>query len=176
VTLEQAFAGLLRYLDLRPDGGNRAELIAAAIAQGFEEPLLNDWLDVFLEGCVATSCMGMPAPDYDRELAPRVQQFGLVVAKRALQSAFEHLRGNNHELDTVSKVNERDRLLERRQLLVQQLAVLDQGIDLALGLISGPPRFALLLAADVGRKRHMGLIATVTRRIQQLNAEFAGTA
>jgi len=173
MTLEDAFQGLLRYWRMRPDGGNRAELISAAIAQGFEEPLLNEWLDVFLQGFVDTAGMGMTVPDYDRELAPLIAKFGFAVAERSATAVFEHLIDSGRELDVIRKENSLVKSTATLEQMNAALLVIDQGITLASTLQDGDPKIALISAATAGRDQERRKRDAMARLVSELTEELA---
>lgn len=172
-TLEDARDGLVRYWTLRPSGGTRAELLALAVQQGFEEPLLAVWLDIFLQGFVDGG--RIDAPNYDTHLAPFVADVGLDRAKVAVSEVFEFLTRPGRALETIRKQNLVVQLAESIATMDAKLALVDQGLALAQQLLpSGGARAALIAAAQEGRARLQAARdahATARTRLQQ---ELAG--
>lgn len=171
-TLEDARDGLVRYWTLRPSGGTRAELLQLAVQQGFEEPLLAVWLDIFLQGFVAGG--RIDTADYDGNLAPFVAEVGLERAKVAVAEVFEYLTRPGRPLEAI-----------RLQNLVAQLGVaiadtdaklvlVDQGIALIPLLPpSNGARAALREAALAGRARLQAVRDSQARDRAQLILELA---
>lgn len=126
-TLDDAFNGLLQYWQFRPNGGTRAELIQLATSQGFVEPVLNQWLDAFLGGCVT---LGLIAnPDYS-ELAARVATVSFEVAKDRAQVVYDYLLAGR-DLDPIAKANLIQVYDASIATLDDRLANIDQGVVFA---------------------------------------------
>jgi hypothetical protein len=172
VTLEDAFNGLLQYLQVRPDGGNRAELIQLAVQRGFQEPLLNEWLDVFLQGFVDLGFL--TGANYDDDFAPRVEQVGFAVASRAARAVFLHLTESRRELDIVRMENSVAALNAQLTTLNNQLGLIQNGRNLVQNNFpANATRVATLAAIDFAIAHQQRQITSVTQRRDTLLEEIA---
>jgi hypothetical protein len=146
-TLTDALNGLLLYWQTHPSGGNRAQLLSLALAQGFVEPVLSQWLDVFLAGLVDLGWIA--TADYDVSLAPKVAAIGPARAGDAARAVFDHLLEST--LAPIDAENQAQALAATLALLVTKLANVDAGISQALSFPPSAPRDALVEAAQLGR-------------------------
>jgi hypothetical protein len=143
MTLEDALTGLKNYWKVRPDGGTREELIAMARLKGFEEPLLNVWLDVFLQGFLD---QGRIATATYAALAAVVATVGPTVASTAAESVFVYLMRNGSALDTIRKQGTIDLLNARITKLSDQILALASMATTATAALSTNPDLPLFLA------------------------------
>lgn len=151
-TLEDAFHGLLNYLAARPNGGSRAELIALAALNGFEEPLLNQWLDVFLAGFVDSG--RIVAPDYDANFVPLVVTLGPTKTVVAVTQVFEFLNRDGRRLDEVRRQDKIAELTELIQALADALSrVAGVRDNIADALVNPTTRVAVLDFLDFATAR-----------------------
>lgn len=172
MTLEDAFRGLLEYWGARPSGGTRAELVALAVQRGFQEPLLNEWLDVFLAGFV--ECGYIAVPDYDAALAPRVAEVGVATASRAAAAVFQLLTQQGDRLDVIRKQNAVAFIDAQLVTLANQRELVSSGRAAILSTFpSSAARTATVTAVDFALAHQDRLIASATERRDQLVEEIA---
>jgi hypothetical protein len=153
-TLEDAFNGLLTYWNVRPSGGTRAELLQMAVANGFVEPLLNEWLDSFLMGFVS---MGFIArPEYNL-LAAKVEAAGLAAARVAATAVFEYLSGTGRPLHLIRNQNLAVTLQEQ---ITDLNDLLSRGATFRAAVVSQFPANA---ARDAGLKLFDAAVESRTR-------------
>lgn len=167
MTLHDAFQGLLRYWKLRPNGGTKAELLALAVQQGFEEPLLDQWLTVFINGFAASKRITVAT--YDDGLAPLVAAIGVPAATIAATEVYEYLLRSGRALDTIKRLDAANHLQELIDTLNTDLARLASATTAVENNLNGVNRATALVAineAVAGRqKRVQDLIA---RRLELL--------
>lgn len=166
-TLEDARDGLLRYWKIRPDGGTRTELLQMAAAQGFEEPLLNEWLDVFLQGFVDIGRIDTP---YYPALAALVATSPPEKIERAVDAMFTYLTRPGRPLFQIRLQNAAAQLqadVDALKVEVNRIAAAEVAVPSATNL-SQPNKavcLAALAEAKVSRKR---LIASKEAAIRDL--------
>jgi len=177
-TLEDALAGLFRYWDQRPDGGSRAELVQAAAAAGFEEPLLNIWLDHFLRGLVTIAVLR--APDYDQDLVPKIAEMGLDAVRSSAVAVFKHLgQAPSTPLGAIRLGAELDVRIAETQQTLDQLAT-DQAIrDASLTAVIGAsfaPEVETLLRRmiDLANRQAAPFLAQIATIMAELIEQRAG--
>lgn len=172
MTLDDALKGLLQYWSVRPDGGNRAELINLAIAAGFQEPLLNGWLDVFLQGFVSTGYIEVA--NYDTHLVPKLQAVGVPAAARAARAVFVHLTEQGSELDVVKKQNLLIGVDEMLATLATQINGLQNGIASVAAMSAFSGRAAILAAGNDGLARLQARRASLLAQKAAIEEEIGG--
>lgn len=171
MTLDDALTGLKNYWSLRPNGGTRTELIALARARGFEEPLLNVWLDVFLAGFrdqarIATATY--PA------LAALVAQIGVPAAHKSAEAVFLYLTRPGSDLDRVRKQDMVKFLDAEIAVLAARLAEIDAMVTAVTDNLSPSPHLPVFVATIApGRDSAARKLAVVTARRDALAAETA---
>jgi hypothetical protein len=98
-TLQDAFEGLMTYWQGRPQGGSKAELMALAAQKGFKEPLLDEWLSVFLRGLKDVGLL--EGEDYDTDLVPQLQKVGTTRAIKAARTIYNQQLAQGGDLRMV---------------------------------------------------------------------------
>jgi hypothetical protein len=164
VTLDDAFSGLLRYWQLRPNGGSRAELLAMAVAQGFEEPLLNDWLDTFLQGFVDLGFLA--TPQYDEALVPKIQQVGVPTATKIATAVFLWQTSGSEALAEIRRLNQIQQTQDEIDTLTTQLARAATGrTQVEASAMTTAVKAATLGAIDLG-------VEVVEKRVARLQQKL----
>ncbi len=106
-TLEEAFQGLMNYWTFQPDGGTRAELLSLAVQNGFEEPLLAEWLDEFLLGMHRIGVIESATYPAMRDT---ISGIGLPRARDAARAVFAYFTVANSPDTMLETIHEQARL------------------------------------------------------------------
>ena len=171
MTLEDALQGLKNYWNLRPNGGTRTELIALARLKGFEEPLLNTWLDVFLTGFRDQG--RIPTTTY-RDLAAFVESVGPTIASRAAESVFVYLIRPGSELDRVRKLDRANATTAKIVTFQDEVTLLASAVTAASTALAAHPGLALFqVAIKPGVDAFANRLAGATAERDRLLAEIA---
>lgn len=164
-SLEDAKNGLLRYWKLRPNGGTRTELINLATIEGFVEPLLNEWLDVFLQGFVDTG--HIDTPDYDA-LTARLREVGYDRASRAVDGMFKYLTGTGAALWKIRNENRAQELQQALAVTQNELVALDAATTQVTNKLTGDAKTAALVAINEAQIKRNVVIARYQAQIDAL--------
>lgn len=172
-TLDDAFEGLMRYLDLRPNGGTRTELMALAVQQGFEEPLLATWLNVFLQGLVDIGFIN--GTGYNQNFVPKVQEVGVPRTKKACQTVYEQQIASGDQLFRVRLQLEEGVLSEQVRTHEDHLSRLSAGRAWMLANApDGLERQAVLAAVERAERAIDARRAAVQKVLDDVRAQLGG--
>lgn len=169
MTLDDAFNGLLAYWKLRPNGGTKQELLALAVQKGFEEPLLAEWLGVFLAAFVEDRRIA--EPDYDTGLAPLVAEIGVDAAALAARRVYEYLLRDGRALYRITRLNFANDLSDEIAALDTAIAALTSARTAVQSNFTGANKIAATTAIDEALDRRTRLKNSYTTRVAELLAE-----
>lgn len=151
LSLDVALDAWLGYLSTRPNGGSQAELLAGAVALGFQEPLLAQWLSAFMDLLQATGWMD--GTGYDQAFAPKFEAVGFTRAHRQILGVFHFATRPGEALHVVNQELAVQRLDSGLVDLDARLAELDAAITATQGLAPGPARDTALAELATARAR-----------------------